>query len=409
MAGTLTRTPPTQTSKNAELLARLRALEAIPVYSMTTMASIVTDKCIGLSRAILDRGNKKNKLHTKTEYTDEKVLRLCETIYANSYKYYDKLTDFMYSLNNRMNFVGNTDAYEGMSLSTEKALEIIDPHLENIGKAIEKELLKVCAPVDKPLCLYVLKLMFFSQLFVNYRSTFKDLAEIDTFRSLKVHTQILSLANALELKNVNGKTIRFLYTKEERELWEKIKTRRMYKGIKVAEQLLVDVKGVFTSYNVDKTAFDCIKALFRYKNIDLIIAAGDEGKSPRFSEMFSAPYYFGSMECYEQFSFTTSMLKMDYHSARVFLNDLYKIYPDGEFVFGLKMNGGRATFKGIWPSLKDAADENMISVDTVRSCAETNLTIEGKTQIRMDLNNVAYFWIGVMEELLNSKLKKDGN
>ena len=146
MAGTLTRTPPTHTSKNAELLARLRALEAIPVYSMTTMASIVTDKCIGLSRAILDRGNKKNKLHTQEKYTDEKVLRLCETIYTNSYKYYDKLSDFMYSLNNRMNFVGNTDAYEGMSLSTEKALEIIDPHLENIGKAIEKELLKVCAP-----------------------------------------------------------------------------------------------------------------------------------------------------------------------------------------------------------------------------------------------------------------------
>ena len=210
------------------------------------------------------------------------------------------------------------------------------------------------------------------------------------------------------MRNVNGKTIRFLYTKEEKELWEKIKTRRMYKGIKVAEQLLVDVKGIFTSYNVDKTAFDCIKALFRYENIDLIVAAGDEGRSPRFSEMFTAPYYFGSMECYEQFSFTTSMLKMDYHSARVFLNDLYKIYPDGEFVFGLKINGGRATFKGIWPSLKDAAAENMVSEKTVRECAETNLTIEGKTQIRMDLNNVAYFWIGVMEELLTNKLKKDG-
>lgn len=409
MAGTLTRIPPKYTSNNSELLARLRALEAIPVYSMTTMASIVTEKCIALSRIITDRGSKKNPFSTRNEYADEKVLHLCESIKQNSYKYYDKLTEFINSLNNRMNFVGNTDAFEGMSLSTEKALEIIDPYLDDIGKAIEKELLKVCAPVDKPLCLYVLKLMFFSQLFVNYRSTFKDLAEIDTFRSLKVHTQILSLANALELRNVNGKTIRFLYTKEEKELWEKIKTRRMYKGIKVAEQLLVDVKSIFTSYNVDRTSFDCIKALFRYKNIDQIIAAGDEGRSPRFSEMFSAPYYFGSMECYEQFSFTTAMLKTDYQSARGFLDELYKIYPDGEFVFGLKMNGGRATFRGIWPSLKDAADENMVSAETVRKCAETNLAIEEKSQIRADLNHVAYFWIGVMEELLNKKLKKDGN
>lgn len=304
-------------------------------------------------------------------------------------------------------FTANTfDARESMAMSIEEEERIMSPYVKRLEDAIDEEMMTI-NPMDAPLFRVVARLIFFSTMFVSYRQILKaELEEhgVTAFRSLSIMEEVRTLANALCLTTKQGKTIRFIYTHEERKMWKELASRgrKQYKGIRLVDTEFVDVIHHFSEEDICKAKYHILKEIFKYDNIEKCYAAGNNGMTLGISDIISSDNYFASMQTFEQYVVSLAVSADNIKVAKQMLDRLHKAFPDNQMVIAYQTKNGTAMFYGIWTCIEECAKECDITENAVMSQLRKNKKMtKGRMELAMDCLNRSFFPIEAFEEYIN--------
>lgn len=397
-------------------LSRHEADALIPLISMSMIASVVCDRTrqmvqiIRESSTLIGRG----KNQVISDMSTPRALTICDSIERSVFQFYDAQvtlldkSDYFRAVEKQT----GTDIAEGWAKATEMFLSVTRPCIRNIDKALKTVLKPVVRPLDNVAFNCIVRLLFLAEAFCNFRISFRGIQPVEharCFAPIDIVGKIRELFNAIELRDVDGYILLFLYSREDRKKWLQSESKKWYGKHRREEYTPIDILLYFNHETPAAAGYELSRTLFYMPNIDNIVQQSF-GYDPEFRKAFRRGCWLSCMKSFEQYTCMITIRNSNYKSLIPKLERfLRKVEAENagrkrkaKPLVGFKCyDKKKFKFLGIWHSAYEASIECGSNYFSVLQALTHNTKFYGTGRYQSDEDSV--IWIPAHLFLDNAK------